>query len=312
MLRFVSFSVALVVSAFGVAVATAQDPGGPRGSHPLLRLFDSDKNGKLSEKELADAGQRLAEFDKNRDGQLNSEEIMATMPPPGPLSGPGRETPRDARQIGESVAMSDLDKEPLAKDDAEQRVLDALAKMRQGPRFANVSNDDGRLLRMLAESVDAKRIIEIGTSTGESATWLALGVAKTGGHVYTHEIDDARADIAAKNFQLAGVDKQITIVRGDAHQTVLRYKDANDELYVPVKDGQYVDILFFDADKEGYLDYLDKLLPILRPGGLVVAHNVNTRQMDPRYTKAITENPALETLILLKEGTGVGVTLKKR
>ena len=54
------------------------------------------------------------------------------------------------------------------------------------------------------------------------------------------------------------------------------------------------------------------LLPLLRPGGLVIAHNMNTRQADPIYVKAITENPDLETLILLKEGTGVGVTLKKR
>ena len=51
---------------------------------------------------------------------------------------------------------------------------------------------------------------------------------------------------------------------------------------------------------------------LLRPGGLVIAHNMNTRQADPDYVKAITENPDLETLILLKEGTGVGVTLKKR
>ena len=73
-----------------------------------------------------------------------------------------------------------------------------------------------------------------------------------------------------------------------------------------------IDILFLDADKEGYIDYLNKLLPLIRPGGLVVAHNMSPRQADPKYVKAITANPALETLILHKEGAGVGVTLKKR
>ena len=86
---------------------------------------------------------------------------------------------------------------------------------------------------------------------------------------------------------------------GDAHETVKQHKDP-------------IDVLFLDADKEGYIDYLDKLLPLVRPGGLVIAHNMNTRQADPNFLKAITENPELETMILLKEGMGVGVSLKKR
>ena len=99
-------------------------------------------------------------------------------------------------------------------------------------------------------------------------------------------------------FKKAGVDDLITLVLGDAHEAVKRYDEP-------------IDILFLDADKEGYIDYLEKLLPLIRPGGLVIAHNMNTRQPDLRYVKAITENPELETLILLKEGTGVSVTLKK-
>ena len=71
-------------------------------------------------------------------------------------------------------------------------------------------------------------------------------------------------------------------------------------------------MVFLDADKEGYIDYLNKLLPLVKPGGLVIAHNMNPGQADPAFVKAITENPELETLILLREGTGVSVTLKKR
>jgi caffeoyl-CoA O-methyltransferase len=69
-----------------------------------------------------------------------------------------------------------------------------------------------------------------------------------------------------------------------------------------------IDILFLDADKEGYIDYLEKLLPLVRPGGLVIAHNINPRMADPKYMEAITTNPNLETIIR----SGVGITLKKR
>lgn len=275
-----------------------QNRGGDR-SNPLIRLFDTDQDGVLSSEEIAAAGKKLQEFDKSGDGKLTGTELREAMPfgrgPGGPPMGPGG--PRRGGVAAGSEAA--LQKEPLAKDDQEEQILKAMAAMRDGPRYRNVSPDDGRLLRMLVESMDAKQVVEIGTSTGESATWIALGLRKTGGHVYTHEIDESRAKIAQENFKKAGVDKIVTLVLGDAHETVKQYKDP-------------IDILFLDADKEGYIDYLEKLVPLLRPGGLVIAHNMNTRQADPNYVKAITENPNLETLILLKEGTGVGVTLKKR
>jgi len=68
-----------------------------------------------------------------------------------------------------------------------------------------------------------------------------------------------------------------------------------------------IDILFLDADKEGYIDYLNKLLPLVRPCGLVIAHNINARMADPEYMKAITTDPKLETIVR----SGVGLTLKK-
>ncbi len=74
-----------------------------------------------------------------------------------------------------------------------------------------------------------------------------------------------------------------------------------------------IDIVFIDADKDGYLDYLNKLLPLVRPGGLILAHNttdVGSQMQD--YLEAITTNPELETIFLHKQTTGIGVTLKKR
>ena len=197
------------------------------------------------------------------------------------------------------AAEGEFDAPPVAASDFEKKIYATLDEMKQGPRYLNVSATDGRLLRMLAESIGAKNIVEIGTSTGESGIWFALALRSTGGHLFTHEIDEGRAKIAQENFQKAGVEDLVTIIVGDAHETVKQHKDP-------------IDILFLDADKEGYIDYLEKLLPLVRPGGLIIAHNMNTRQADPNYVQAITTNPELETLILLREGMGVGVTMKKR
>lgn len=187
----------------------------------------------------------------------------------------------------------------LAKDQEEQKILSALEEMRRGQRYANVSATDGRLLRLLAEATNAKYVVEIGTSTGESGVCFALALRKTGGHLYTHEIDPQRARVARENFKKAGVDSLITIIEGDAHETVKQHKEP-------------IDLLFLDADKTGYIDYLQKLLPLVRPGGLIIAHNMSPRQADPNYVKAITTDPQLETAFLLMEGAGIGVTMKKR
>jgi predicted O-methyltransferase YrrM len=306
------------LAAFAMITSTSfaqrpQRPGGPPSGdvqrpqpgrfNPLIRLFDSDEDGILSEDEIENAAAKLKAFDKSKDGKVSAEELREALPFGGGRGafGPGR-PPLGRGGPGFApggVSADDLEKEPLAKDDAEKRILATLQEMLQGERFRNVSPTDGRLLRLLAEAVGAKRVVEIGTSTGESAVWLALALQSTGGQLFTHEIDAGRAAIARQNFKKAGVDHLITLIEGDAHETIKQHTET-------------IDILFLDADKEGYIDYLNRLLPLLRPGGLVIAHNMNTRQADAGYVKAITENPQLETLILLKEGTGVGVTLKKR
>jgi predicted O-methyltransferase YrrM len=79
-----------------------------------------------------------------------------------------------------------------------------------------------------------------------------------------------------------------------------------------LKHKEPVDVLFLDADKEGYLDYLQKLLPRLRPGGLVIAHNMTEGMADPKFVKAITSDPNLETVFLNMSTSGIGVSVKKR
>jgi predicted O-methyltransferase YrrM len=187
---------------------------------------------------------------------------------------------------------------PLPANAEEKRILNVLDDMRrnQSRGMMNVPEADGRLLRLLTEATDAKRVVEIGTSNGYSGIWFCLALRTTGGKLITHDIDEGRAALARQNFKRAGVDKLVTLVMGDAHQTITRIKEP-------------IDIAFIDADKAGYLDYLNKLLPLVRPGGLILAHNMDMVGQD--FIKAITTNPSLETSFQ-GEGQHLAVILKKR
>lgn len=184
---------------------------------------------------------------------------------------------------------------PVAADEEEKKILSILEDMKtnQSAGMKNVSIMDGRVLRLLTEAANAKHVVEIGTSNGYSGIWFSLALRNTGGKLTTHEIDQGRASLARENFKRAGVDKIVTLVEGDAHQTVTKIKEP-------------IDIIFIDADKSGYPDYLNKLLPLLRPGGLILSHNIDSTGRD--YIDAITTNPNLETIQFL----GVTVTMKKR
>ena len=68
----------------------------------------------------------------------------------------------------------------------------------------------------------------------------------------------------------------MTLVEGDAHRSISKLQGP-------------VDVVFIDAEKDGYVDYLNQVLPLIRPGGLILAHNVD---MVPDYVKAVSANPA--------------------
>lgn len=181
-------------------------------------------------------------------------------------------------------------------DDGEKKVTAVLERMvRERETYLSVPPQDGKALRLLTEATGAKNVVEIGTSTGYSGLWFCLALRKTGGHLTTFEIDHERATAARGHFREAGLETFVTIVEGDAHEQLSKLKGP-------------VDVAFIDADKGGYLDYLKKLLPLIRPGGLILAHNV---EMVPEYVKTVTNSAELET-ILYMEGGGLAVTLKKR
>lgn len=209
----------------------------------------------------------------------------------------------EARRGGRGGEAGEVNpnKPPQGKDDAEKKILAVLNEMwnNRDLRYLSVSEDDGRLFRQVTEMVNAKTVVEVGTSTGYSGLWFAMGLQKTGGKLITHEIDPGRVKMAGENFKKAGVADIVTIVEGDAHETVKKIEGP-------------IDVLFLDADKEGYIDYFNKLLPKIRPGGVILAHNMRRPRPDPRFVAAITEDPNLDTSFLLMEGSGVTLTLKKR
>jgi caffeoyl-CoA O-methyltransferase len=183
-----------------------------------------------------------------------------------------------------------------ASTEGEAAILGALEDLqRSGGTFLSVPESDGRTLRLLVEAIDARNVVEVGTSTGYSGLWLCLGMQRSGGHLTTFEIDPERAATAAEWFRKAGVADRVTVVVGDAHQNVTRLRDP-------------IDLVFLDADKEGYVDYLRTVLPLVRPGGLILAHNMNRAEGFVEYVAAI---PDLDT-VLLTQGSGLSVTLKKR
>ncbi|MBN1419586.1 MAG: O-methyltransferase [Planctomycetes bacterium] len=195
--------------------------------------------------------------------------------------------------------LSPHDKPPLAKDDGEKRILGVLDEMSKGRWYLNVTTREGRFLRQVTEAIGAKRVVEIGTSSGYSTIWLALGARGSGGRVITHDMDPKVLRIARENFEKAGVEGSITIVEGDAHETVKKLEGP-------------IDLVFLDADKRGYIDYLEKLLPLVRPGGLILGHDMNGTMPDPRYIEAITTNPDLDSSFILMENYGISLTVKKR
>jgi predicted O-methyltransferase YrrM len=215
----------------------------------------------------------------------------------GPEARSQRAFGRPGRGFGGQTGLSSFDKAPIPNSEDERKilnVLDDIAK-NQSAGMMNVPPEDGRLIRLLTEAVAAKNVVEVGTSNGYSAIWFALALRNTGGKLTTFEINARRASLARENFKRAGVDGLITLIEGDAHNEVAKIKEP-------------IDILFLDADKEGYIDYLNKLLPLVKPGGLILAHNITPGQADPKYVEAITSNPDLESVLL---NGGMAVTLKK-
>ena len=105
----------------------------------------------------------------------------------------------------------------------------------------SVSKSIGRLLYFLVLSTNAKKILELGCSAGYSSLWMSLGVLRTGGHIYTTELIEEKANTAEVNFKESGVYNKITLIRGDIKEILKNWKISD------------LDLIFINANKEEYI-----------------------------------------------------------
>ena len=154
---------------------------------------------------------------------------------------------------------------------------------RAGLPEIHVSPNEGKLLQLLAEMTGARRILEIGTLGGYSAINLARGMAEDG-RLISLEIDERHAEVARQNVERAGLAERVEIRVGDARELLAKVAESDEGTF---------DLVFIDADKEGYPEYLEWALRLSRPGSLILGDNTiwGGAILDPRddSTRAIRE-----------------------
>ena len=144
-----------------------------------------------------------------------------------------------------------------------------------------VSPPQGMLLMLLGRAVAARNILEIGTLGGYSAIWLARGLAENG-RLITLEYSPLHAEVARANIDRAGLTDRVEVRVGPAQSTLPQLAAENPEPF---------DLIFIDADKPGYVEYLQWSLRLSRPGTLIIADNVvrDGRVIDPDDQEANVE-----------------------
>jgi caffeoyl-CoA O-methyltransferase len=165
----------------------------------------------------------------------------------------------------------------------------------------NVSPNEGKLLYLIAKLAGAKRVLEIGTLGGYSTTWLARALPADG-KVITLELDPKHAEVARRNLDRAGLADRVEVRVGRAVDTLRQMIDRREAPF---------DLIFIDADKTSYVEYLDLSLRLSRPGTVILADNLirNGRVLDARpadeaaraakaFNEALAANYRLDSIIL--------------
>ena len=162
-----------------------------------------------------------------------------------------------------------------------------------------VSEEDGRMLRLLVASHRTKRALEIGSAQGYSAIWIGLGLRETGGRLVTIEYDPQRAKEAESHIREAGLADIVQVVPGDAFTVI------------PTLAGTF-DYVFLDAWKRDYQQFFDLVFPRLDKGGLFLAHNVVNKAGEMSdFLTTIRTSPGVLTTIVSPAGEGISISLKR-
>ena len=151
-------------------------------------------------------------------------------------------------------------------------------------QYTNIAPENGQFLSILIHAIQARNVLEVGTSNGYSTIWLAAALKKMGGRLITLEFDRKRAEEAQTHLQEVGLDSIVEV----------RVGNALDE--IPKCDATF-DLVFLDAEKNEYRRYLELALPNIRPGGLIVADDtVTMRDEMPDYVEFVFNTPRLHSV----------------
>jgi len=144
---------------------------------------------------------------------------------------------------------------------AQLTALEAATRARFADRFVMLTGRlEGRFLKLLAGITGARRILEVGTFTGYSAISMAEGMGP-GGSLITLELDPEHANVARANIAAAGLADRIEVRVGPALDSLAKLEPG-------------FDLVFIDADKDGYPAYFEEALRLLAPNGLIVLDNM--------------------------------------
>ena len=162
-----------------------------------------------------------------------------------------------------------------------------------------ITADTGMLFWILLRAIKATRVLEVGTSTGFSALWLADGIGEKG-RIVTIETDPLKVARAKENFRQAGVAKMIDIRQGAALDVL------------PYLKGKF-DFVLLDADKENIIKYFDLVLPMVRAGGIISADNMlfpsAYRPMMKKYAQHVQSKKNVQS-VTVPIGMGEEITIK--
>jgi predicted O-methyltransferase YrrM len=170
-------------------------------------------------------------------------------------------------------------------------------------RGLDTTRGDAMMLRILVEGSKAKRGVEVGTFVGFGAMNMGIGFERTGGHLYTLEINPKSAAEAKANLTKLGLDKTVTVIEGDALKTL------------STLEGEF-DFVFLDAAKNQCGQYLKLLEPKLKPGAIVAADNVIKSAADMKdFLDYVENSPNYDTVTIrasMEKQDGMTVSYKKQ
>jgi len=167
----------------------------------------------------------------------------------------------------------------------------------------NTTPGDAMMLRILVEASGAKHGVEVGSASGFGAINMGIAFERTGGHLYTLEIESARVQETRGNLRTMGLQDSVTCVEGDALKTL-------HDIEAPV------DFVFIDAVKSDYMKYLQILEPKLAKNAVVVADNViKSERAMKDFLDYVQTSPNYDTVIIrssMEKGDGMAISYKIR